>query len=181
MTTGRFRPVHRLLAGALLGAALAALPVAVRGQSPHGHGGTMDTPHGPAGAPPHAHGSLEHWTFHWPEGDAARGRAAFVKFECYRCHEVKGESFPAAAGGEGTGPELSQMGPLHPAAYFVEAIVDPSAAIEKGRGYEAADGSSKMPSFNDSMTVQELIDLVAYLRALKPPSAAAGHGGHSTR
>jgi hypothetical protein len=28
-----------------------------------------------------------------------------------------------------------------------------------------------MPSFADSMTVQELIDLVAYLRGLKPPAA----------
>jgi hypothetical protein len=34
-----------------------------------------------------------------------------------------------------------------------------------------------MPSFNDSMTVQELIDLVAFLRSLKPPSETPpGHG-----
>jgi hypothetical protein len=70
------------------------------------------------------------------------------------------------------------MGPLHEPEYFVEAIVNPSAFIEPGRGYEAPDGSSKMPSYSDSMTVQELIDLVAYLRALRPPGAApAGSKG----
>ena len=71
------------------------------------------------------------------------------------------------------------MGPLHEAAYFAESIISPSAVIEKGKGYEGPDGSSKMPSFNDSMTVQEAIDLVAYLRSLKPTTAApAGHRGH---
>jgi len=50
--------------------------------------------------------------------------------------------------------------------------------IERSKGYQAADGSSKMPSFNDSMTVQELIDLIAYLRALTPAPGAGGHGRH---
>jgi len=36
-----------------------------------------------------------------------------------------------------------------------------------------------MPSFNDSMTVQEAIDLVAYLKSLKPATGApARHRGH---
>jgi len=44
-----------------------------------------------------------------------------------------------------------------------------------------------MPSYNDSLTVQELIDLVAYLKALRPPAAGpagagagapGGHGAH---
>ena len=61
----------------------------------------------------------------------------------------------------------------------MEAIVSPSAVIEKGRGYQGPDGSSKMPSFNDSLNVQELIDLVAFLKALKPPAGGAGgHRGH---
>jgi hypothetical protein len=97
---------------------------------------------------------------------------------------VQGEQFPAPGPRETLGPELSRMGPLHEPEYFVEAIVNPSAAIEAGRSYEAADGSSKMPSYSDSMTVQELIDLVAYLRALRPPgsapaeSAPGGSGDH---
>ena len=84
----------------------------------------------------------------------------FAKFECYACHEVKGETFQAPKDRKNVGPELSAMGPLHEAAYFAESIISPSAVIEKGKGYEGPDGSSKMPSFNDSMTVQEAINLV---------------------
>lgn len=138
---------------------------------------------GPA-APGH-HGTPEGWTFAWPAGDAAKGRAMFVKLECYSCHEVRGETFPAPKEAANVGPELAQMGPLHEPEYFAEAVINPSAVIERGKGYEAQDGSSKMPSYNDAVTVQEVVDLVAYLRALKPPAGTpAGHGGpggHKTR
>jgi hypothetical protein len=76
------------------------------------------------------------------------------------------------------------MGPLHPPEFFAESIINPSTVIERNRGYDSADGSSKMPSYNDSLTVQEAIDLVAYLRQLRPPAASApgqkGSGGHTT-
>jgi mono/diheme cytochrome c family protein len=126
------------------------------------------------------HGTPPEWKFTWPQGDSAKGREVFVRLECYSCHEVKGEKFPAPSQEGKVGPELSAMGPLHEPEYFAEAIIHPNAVIEKGKGYSAPDGSSKMPSFNDSATVQEVVDLVAFLRALKPPAAApAGHGrGH---
>jgi mono/diheme cytochrome c family protein len=131
------------------------------------------------GGDPHAqHGTPKGWRFTWPKGDIAKGRAAFAKFECYACHEVKGETFPAPREPDKVGPELSVMGPLHEVDYFAESVLNPGAVIERGKGYQAADGSSKMPSFNDSMTAQELIDLVAYLRALKPPQGGQGHRGH---
>jgi hypothetical protein len=73
------------------------------------------------------------------------------------------------------------MGQLHPPEYFAESIINPSAVIERGRGYAAPDGSSKMPSYSESVTVQETIDLVAFLRQLRPPAAStSGRGGHST-
>jgi hypothetical protein len=73
------------------------------------------------------------------------------------------------------------MGSAHEVVYFVEAIVNPNAAVERGKGYDAADGSSKMPSFNDTLTVQELVDLVAYLRPPPAPAGASGgHGAHAT-
>src|SRR5262249_7972884 len=122
------------------------------------------------------HGTPVGWRFTWPKGDAARGRDVFVKLECQSCHEVRGERFPAPTEPDKVGPELSAMGPLHEPEYFAEAIINPSAVIERGKGYEAPDGSSKMPSYNDSVTVQEVIDLVAYLRSLTPPPGATG--GH---
>jgi cytochrome c553 len=137
-------------------------------------------PQTPRATPGHAdHGTPAGWKFKWPNGDPAKGRQVFAKLECYSCHEVKGEKFPAPTDKAKVGPELSMMGPLHEALYFAEAIINPSAAIEPAKGYNAADGSSKMPSYNDSMLVQEVIDLVAYLSSLKPVGAMpTGHRGH---
>jgi hypothetical protein len=44
------------------------------------------------------------WKFTWPKGDPLKGREVFVKLECYSCHEVTGEKFPAP--GSEVGPEL---------------------------------------------------------------------------
>jgi len=143
--------------GLVLAAAVVGLGLTARAQQ---------APRGPHGE----HGTPKDWKFAWPKGDPAKGRAVFVKLECYSCHEVGGERFPAPSEAGKVGPELSQMGPLHEPEYFAEAIINPGAVIEKGRGYSAPDGSSKMPSFNDSVTVQEVVDLVAFLRSLKPPA-----------
>lgn len=135
-------------------------------------------------APPHVHATPRDWRFTWPKGDPAKGRDVFRKLECYSCHEVRGEPFPAPTDQRQVGPELSAMGPLHPPEYFAEALINPGAVIEPNRGYAAADGSSKMPSYGDSLTIQEAIDLVAYLRQLRPPAgpepARDGSGGHAT-
>lgn len=173
MREGRYRPVLVPLA---LSAVLVAAGSAVKAQQQGGHG--MPAPpsqgHGD-------HGTPAAWKFAWPKGDPLRGRDVFVKLECYSCHEVRGESFPAPADQGTVGPELSQMGPLHEPEYFAEAIINPSAVVESGKGYTAQDGSSKMPSYNDSVTVQEVVDLVAFLRSLKPaggaPASPGGHGG----
>jgi hypothetical protein len=125
-----------------------------------------------------AHHTPVGWKFSWPKGNPVKGREVFVKLECYSCHEIHGEKFPAPSGD--SGPELSAMGPLHEAEYFAEAIINPNAVTEKGKAYEAADGSSKMPSYNDLVTVQEVIDLVTYLKGLKPSAdVPTSHGGRS--
>jgi len=138
----------------------------------HPQAGATPAP-APAAEPHGGHGQAEDWKPTWPVGDRARGREVFALLECYSCHEVKGEGFPAPGQPGKVGPELSQMGPLHTFEYFVEAIINPGGTIEKGKGYEAPDGSSKMPSYNDTITVQQLIDLVGYLRSLQPPAAGA--------
>jgi mono/diheme cytochrome c family protein len=109
-------------------------------------------------------------------------RRAGIKLECYTCHEVKGEQFPKPEPGPDpgkVGPELSSMAPLHAAEYFAEAVINPNAVVEEGKGYRAADGKSKMPSYNDLVTLQEVSDLVAYLKSLKGDATAPsdGHGG----
>jgi mono/diheme cytochrome c family protein len=133
----------------------------------------------PAARGAEPHGDPKGWKFKLPGGgDAGRGRAAFEKFECYTCHEIKGEKFPSPNKPDAIGPDLSTMGQHHSVAFLAESIMNPGALIDPGQGYAATDGSSKMPSFNDSMTVQELVDLVAYLKGLRPPARPARPGQH---
>ncbi len=115
------------------------------------------------------------WRFAIPSGDHHAGRQVFADLECFKCHEVVDEDFPAPEAEQGdVGPALSGMGAMHSAEYFVETLIDPNASVAwrikhhkaEQEGYLGADGTSKMPSYNDSMTVQQLIDLVAYMKSL---------------
>ena len=68
------------------------------------------------------------WKFKLPTGDAARGRRVFADLECYKYHAVAGGNFPSAvADPRNAGPELTGMGPYHPAEYFAESVLDPNA------------------------------------------------------
>ena len=107
----------------------------------------------------HPHG----WRFTMPKGDPAKGKAVFQKFECYYCHEVRGEGFPSPTE---SAPELSQMGPMHPVEFFAESILNPNAIVPKL--YREADGKSPMTDFTEKMTVRELIDVSAYVASLRP-------------
>ena len=168
-----------------LGLMLAGLTLGLAGGREGGRADAQPSPSGPgrpippAGAP--VHGMPKGWRFTWPKGDPVKGRGVFQKFECHSCHEVRGESFPTPSDAGRAGPELSGMGALHSPEFFAESIINPGAVIERGRGYAAADGSSKMPSYGDALTLQETIDLVAFLRQLRPPAGPArGHGAHTT-
>ena len=124
-----------------------------------------------AGQGMEGYGMTAGWKFTLPKGDPVQGRKMFVEVECYKCHEIKGEEFPAVAKGEkGVGPELSQMSAMHPVEFFAESIINPNAVIDpddKERGYLGADGKSKMPNYKDVLTVKQVADLAAYLKSLK--------------
>jgi mono/diheme cytochrome c family protein len=130
----------------------------------------------------HAHGGVPRgWKFLMPPGDAAEGRTVFVSLECFACHEVRGESFPQTSKTpRGTGPDLTGMGGHHPAEYFAESIVNPNRVIVQGEGYTGADGLSKMPSYADTMTIKQLVDVVAYLKSLTTGEMTHDHG-HMSR
>jgi len=140
---------------------------------------TMDELHKHGGVPPG-------WRFTFPDGNPKAGREVFVKLECYKCHEVKGEHFPnVPKQAAETGPELTGMGTHHPAEYLAESILNPNAVIVTEPGYTGPDGLSIMPDYGESLTVSELIDLVAYLKSLKdehghmsPAMPKAHDGGH---
>ena len=101
-----------------------------------------------------------------PKGNPAKGRAVFEKFECYYCHEIRGEQFPSPTE---HAPELSQMGSMHPVEFFAESIIYPDAVVPKT--YRDSEGKSPMTNFAEKMTVQELIDVSAYVASLRPKGA----------
>ena len=112
----------------------------------------------------HAGGGVPRgWSFTPPPGDAARGRQVFVRSGCFACHAVAGEPFPPSSG---VGPDLTGAGEHHPAGYLLESVINPHAVIVQGPGYTGPDGLSIMPSYADRLAVQEVLDLVSYLRTL---------------
>jgi mono/diheme cytochrome c family protein len=119
---------------------------------------TMAALHASGGVPPG-------WQLTPAAGDADRGRQVFDAQGCAACHRVEGESFADAIGDESRGPDLTGMGAHHPPAYFVEAILSPSAILVEGPGWITESGRSTMPAY-PHMTVAELTDLVAYLSSL---------------
>jgi hypothetical protein len=127
----------------------------------------------------HKHGGVTPgWRLTVPPGDPKTGRGVFAKLECHKCHMIKGEQFPRAAKGPAdAGPDLTGMGSHHPAEYFLESILNPNAVIVTGPGHTGPDGLSIMPDYRESLTVEELIDLVAYVRSLKAEDGHSPTGG----
>ena len=61
------------------------------------------------------------------------------------------------------------MGAMHPVEFFAESIMNPNAVVPKA--YRESDGKSPMTNFAAKMTVQELIDVSAYIASLRPKGA----------
>jgi mono/diheme cytochrome c family protein len=129
---------------------------------------TMEALHAAGGVPPG-------WQFALPMGDPGVGREVFITLQCYTCHTVAGEHFPEHPPRD-VGPDLTGMGAHHPAEYLAESILNPNAVIITGKGYTGPDGLSRMPEHNSSLTIAQLIDLVAYLKSLQDPTPHVHHG-----
>lgn len=114
-----------------------------------------------------------------PEGDVQAGRVAFNEFECYTCHEVKGDDFPAPTVITPTYVTLGAGQGRLSRAYLVESIIAPShqfAVPKPPSGETAGDVNimsgkvSRMTDFSDRMTVRQLLDLTSYLESLQERS-----------
>ncbi|MBK6599731.1 MAG: c-type cytochrome [Proteobacteria bacterium] len=107
--------------------------------------------------------------FRLPDGDAAAGKQAFVDLRCYTCHKIDGvtEKF------EGTGAANILLGGettrVRNYGELVTSIINPSHRIAPRypRDPTALGGESLMEiaALNNVMTVQQLVDLVAFLQA----------------
>ena len=105
--------------------------------------------------------------FSLPEGDADRGRDAFLYMHCHECHSIAGIDLPQI---ELADPPFVELGgtvtKVKTYGQLVTAIINPSHKLAKGYPLDRVsnDGKSKMPVYNGFMTVQELIDIVMFLQ-----------------
>jgi hypothetical protein len=105
--------------------------------------------------------------FTLPEGNVEQGKSAYIAMGCNSCHqhsEVPQVETPVAGdiaivlGGETA--RVRTYGEL------VTSVINPSHRIARRGSAEVTDasGESRMLTFNDVMTVTQLIDIVAFLQ-----------------
>ena len=108
--------------------------------------------------------------FSLPEGDIAKGEKVFLRYKCQACHSLKGYEDDSLIKEFDTPVPLGGTSSLVKTyAQLVTSVINPSHKLApRSRSIEEKltndDGSSKMRVFNDVMTVQELIDVVAFLQ-----------------
>lgn len=124
---------------------------------------------------------------HLPKGSIENGRTAFIELNCHRCHTVVGVDLPAY---EFETPlvTLELGGKVYRVKTYgelVTSITNPNHIISQnyinqlGKTAKEGDIDTIMPSFNDEMTVTQLIDLITFLdsRYQKLEPDYTGYGG----
>lgn len=110
--------------------------------------------------------------FFLPDGDVEAGKTLFVGMRCNRCHTVDGVLLPdqdlpelpkIALGGEIY--KVKSYGELVTAIISPEHTISPQYIATLSDEEKKGDVNSPMLGFNDSMTVRQLIDLVAFLHS----------------
>ena len=110
-----------------------------------------------------------------PAGNVENGQQAFIDLGCNWCHSVKGVELPAVK--EEPPPFTIQLGGqvyrVKTYGELVTSIINPNHVISyqnrqvlaKLAQDKNAEIKTVMPSFNDKMTVTQLVDLVTFLDA----------------
>jgi CxxC motif-containing protein (DUF1111 family) len=101
------------------------------------------------------------WSFSFPDGNQDTGKHLFIQMECYACHTIKLPKESLAARPGKVGPELTGYSVL-PKEYLASSIIKAHTVVA-APGYTVKDGKAGMGNYNHFLTVQELIDLVAFL------------------
>lgn len=106
--------------------------------------------------------------FALPPGDAQRGQTEFVALGCNNCHRItdvveRNADSPWTEVDVRLGGQVSRVKTY---GELVTAIIHPSRDLSRGDSpaLVTAEGQSKMPSYNDTMTVQQLVDLTTFLQ-----------------
>ncbi|MDX2145734.1 MAG: c-type cytochrome [Rhodospirillaceae bacterium] len=106
--------------------------------------------------------------FALPTGNASVGKEVFAKYRCADCHVIAGMEHLRA----GVEPLMTlrlggETDRIETYDDLLVSVVNPSHVISKNfPGVKVSEGGkSKMPNYNDVMSVTELVDLFAYLQS----------------
>lgn len=107
--------------------------------------------------------------FSFPEGSVDKGRATFVELECNACHSVG--DIERVAGHAGPGINITLGGHVTTVKTYgdlMTSVINPSYKTNRRYiSHNIATGGDefKMVVDNETMTVQQLVDLVTYLES----------------
>ena len=99
-----------------------------------------------------------------PKGDPAAGREAFIALGCPSCHNVAGEKDLPTRVSANPGPTLGSYQSQQEASRLGLSIFAPSHDLTGTVRDKKAD-LSPMPDFSKTMSVQQFLDLIAYLQS----------------
>lgn len=101
--------------------------------------------------------------FRLPEGNAEKGKQVFLDLKCNTCHRVEGvELAPPTAFNLTLGGETARVKTY---GELVTSIINPSHIISQNHLAELKEAKlSPMPDYNRMMTVEQMIDLVAFVQ-----------------
>jgi len=103
-----------------------------------------------------------------PEGDVEQGRELFVSYGCNGCHTIPNADLPEPDAEMPVNIVIGgRVSRVRTYPELVTSIINPSHRLAKGYPAEEieTDGQSKMINYKHAMTVNQLIDLVAFLQA----------------
>lgn len=98
-----------------------------------------------------------------PPGDPAEGRQAFIDLRCTYCHAVSAEADLPPLISANPGPELTPEHAAQSSEALADSIISPAHLVEP----QKEEALSHMGDYSRSMTVRQLIDLVAYLKSIR--------------
>ncbi|HUA59833.1 MAG TPA: cytochrome c [Verrucomicrobiae bacterium] len=102
-----------------------------------------------------------------PDGDIERGRQAFLDLGCNSCHSVAGADLPKPTVQPPVPVSLGGLvdSPLSD-AYLATSIIYPSYDLAPyPKNQVTAGGKSRMPHYDERMTVRQLADIVTFLQS----------------
>lgn len=110
------------------------------------------------------------WVFTMPEGNARVGQETFEKLQCGSCHNTYLSGNTSDTERPAIGPDLTVGYNNLSREYLAESIIKAHRVVADP-AYVLKEGQAGMGKYNHVLTVQELIDVVEYLK--QPPPTMA--------